>query len=157
MPRLVPVNVTEQHRLRSGREQAACRELVIEARHGHTVLGDAAEHRAEDETGVIQVICWKSIREKQRKELMSSRLLEVHGTWQSQGERGGIPGRALRRVVRRRDGLIHLAHAAIVHSDRDLHCLRQREFAVLPRIAQGEGLTHQSAASCGPRLAKRLR
>ena len=39
----------------------------------------------EDETGVVQVICWKSIREKQRKELLNSQLLEVHGTWQRQG------------------------------------------------------------------------
>ena len=48
----------------------------------------------EDETGVIQVICWKSIREKQRKELLNSRLLEVHGTWQREGEmRSLIAGR----------------------------------------------------------------
>ena len=48
----------------------------------------------EDETGVVQVICWKSIREKQRKELMNSRLLEVHGTWQREGEmRSLIAGR----------------------------------------------------------------
>ncbi|MEO7337886.1 MAG: OB-fold nucleic acid binding domain-containing protein, partial [Caldimonas sp.] len=40
----------------------------------------------EDETGTVQVICWKSIREKQRKELLNSRLLEVHGTWQREGE-----------------------------------------------------------------------
>ena len=48
----------------------------------------------EDETGVVQVICWKSIREKQRKELLNSRLLEVHGTWQREGEmRSLIAGR----------------------------------------------------------------
>ena len=48
----------------------------------------------EDETGVVQVICWKSIREKQRNELMNSRLLEVHGTWQREGEmRSLIAGR----------------------------------------------------------------
>lgn len=48
----------------------------------------------EDETGVVQVICWKSIRERQRKELLNSRLLEVHGTWQREGEmRSLIAGR----------------------------------------------------------------
>jgi error-prone DNA polymerase len=48
----------------------------------------------EDETGVVQVICWKSIREQQRKELLNSRLLEVHGTWQREGEmRSLIAGR----------------------------------------------------------------
>jgi error-prone DNA polymerase len=36
----------------------------------------------EDETGVVQVICWKSLRIAQRKELLRSRLLVIHGTWQ---------------------------------------------------------------------------
>jgi error-prone DNA polymerase len=40
----------------------------------------------EDETGVVQVICWKSLRDAQRKELLKSRLLEVHGTWQREGD-----------------------------------------------------------------------
>jgi len=40
----------------------------------------------EDETGVVQVICWKSIREAQRRELLQSRLLAVHGKWQREGE-----------------------------------------------------------------------
>jgi error-prone DNA polymerase len=40
----------------------------------------------EDETGVVQVICWKSLRDAQRKELLRSRLLLVHGTWQREGE-----------------------------------------------------------------------
>ena len=39
----------------------------------------------EDETGVVQVICWKSLRERQRRELLKARLLAVHGTWQRQG------------------------------------------------------------------------
>jgi error-prone DNA polymerase len=40
----------------------------------------------EDETGVVQVICWKSLRERQRKELLRSRLLAVYGTWQRDGD-----------------------------------------------------------------------
>lgn len=36
----------------------------------------------EDETGVVQVICWKSLRDAQRKELLRSRLMLVHGVWQ---------------------------------------------------------------------------
>ena len=32
----------------------------------------------EDETGVVQVIVWKSLRERQRPEVLRSRLLEVH-------------------------------------------------------------------------------
>jgi error-prone DNA polymerase len=40
----------------------------------------------EDETGVVQVICWKRIRENQRAPLLQSRLMGVHGTWQREGE-----------------------------------------------------------------------
>ena len=40
----------------------------------------------EDETGVVQVICWRSLRDAQRQTLLKSRLLAVHGTWQREGE-----------------------------------------------------------------------
>ena len=40
----------------------------------------------EDETGVVQVICWKSMRDAQRKELLRSRLLLVHGVWHREGD-----------------------------------------------------------------------
>jgi error-prone DNA polymerase len=48
----------------------------------------------EDETGVVQVICWKSLRDLQRKELLRSRLLAVYGKWQREGEaRNLVAGR----------------------------------------------------------------
>jgi error-prone DNA polymerase len=40
----------------------------------------------EDETGVVQVIVWKALRERQRSELTRSRLMAVHGVWQREGE-----------------------------------------------------------------------
>ena len=40
----------------------------------------------EDEHGTIQVIVWKSIREKQRRELLESRLIGVSGNWQVVGK-----------------------------------------------------------------------
>ena len=40
----------------------------------------------EDETGVVQVIVWKSLREKQRPEVLRARLLAVYGTWQREGD-----------------------------------------------------------------------
>jgi error-prone DNA polymerase len=40
----------------------------------------------EDETGTVQVIVWPSVKEQQRKELLRSRLLAVHGKWQRQGD-----------------------------------------------------------------------
>ncbi|WBY01506.1 error-prone DNA polymerase [Ramlibacter tataouinensis] len=36
----------------------------------------------EDETGPVNVIVWKGVREQQREPLMHARLLAVHGTWQ---------------------------------------------------------------------------
>jgi error-prone DNA polymerase len=48
----------------------------------------------EDETGVVQVICWKSLRDAQRTVLLGARLLAVHGTWQREGDvRNLIAGR----------------------------------------------------------------
>ena len=40
----------------------------------------------EDETGVVQVIVWKHLRERQRSVLTQSRLLAVYGVWQREGE-----------------------------------------------------------------------
>jgi error-prone DNA polymerase len=40
----------------------------------------------EDETGVVQVIVWKALRERQSRALGRSRLLAVHGVWQREGE-----------------------------------------------------------------------
>ena len=43
----------------------------------------------EDETGPVNVIVWKSLREQQRDELLKSRLLAVDGTWQRDVDSGG--------------------------------------------------------------------
>ncbi|MEO6321612.1 MAG: error-prone DNA polymerase [Polaromonas sp.] len=40
----------------------------------------------EDEDGAVQVIVWKSLRERQRQVLLSARLLGVHGVWQRESE-----------------------------------------------------------------------
>ncbi|WP_070401047.1 error-prone DNA polymerase [Hydrogenophaga sp. PML113] len=39
----------------------------------------------EDETGAVQVIVWRHVRERQRAELLHARLLAVHGVWQREG------------------------------------------------------------------------
>jgi len=44
----------------------------------------------EDETGSINVIVWKSLKEKQRAELLRARLLAVYGVWQRDMESGGL-------------------------------------------------------------------
>jgi len=43
----------------------------------------------EDETGCVNVIVWKALKEKQRAELLHAKLLAVHGTWQRDEGSGG--------------------------------------------------------------------
>jgi error-prone DNA polymerase len=43
----------------------------------------------EDETGSVNVIVWKSLRDKQRSELLHARLMAVYGVWQRDAESGG--------------------------------------------------------------------
>ncbi len=43
----------------------------------------------EDETGHVNVIVWKAVREKFRHALYQARLLAVHGVWQRDDESGG--------------------------------------------------------------------
>jgi error-prone DNA polymerase len=38
----------------------------------------------------VQVICWKSLRERQRSVLLHARLLAVRGRWQREGEVGHL-------------------------------------------------------------------
>ncbi len=40
----------------------------------------------EDETGVINIITWKSIQESNRQSLLNARMLTVHGAWQRHGK-----------------------------------------------------------------------
>lgn len=49
----------------------------------------------EDETGTVQVIVWPSVKELQRKVLLSSRLLAVQGIWQRQGNACSLIARKL--------------------------------------------------------------
>jgi error-prone DNA polymerase len=43
----------------------------------------------EDETGPVNVIVWKSLREQQRDHLLKARLLAVDGIWQRDVDSGG--------------------------------------------------------------------
>ena len=43
----------------------------------------------EDETGSVNVIVWKAVRERFRQEVYRSRLLMVYGEWQRDEESGG--------------------------------------------------------------------
>jgi error-prone DNA polymerase len=43
----------------------------------------------EDETGTVNIIVWKALRERQRSELIHAKLLAVYGVWQRDVDSGG--------------------------------------------------------------------
>ncbi len=43
----------------------------------------------EDETGTVNIIVWKALRERQRSELLHAKLLAVYGVWQRDVDSGG--------------------------------------------------------------------
>jgi error-prone DNA polymerase len=49
----------------------------------------------EDETGSVQVIVWRSVRDEQREVLLKARLLAVYGTWQKEETGNLIAGRLI--------------------------------------------------------------
>jgi error-prone DNA polymerase len=52
----------------------------------------------EDETGSVNVIVWKTVKERFRQEVYQSRLLAVYGVWQRDEESGG----EVRHVIAKR-------------------------------------------------------
>jgi error-prone DNA polymerase len=68
------------HPLPSGRKVATCG-IVTMRQQPQTAKG-VVFVTLEDEAGNINVIVWKALREKQRTELLRSRLMAVYGDWQ---------------------------------------------------------------------------
>ena len=76
----------------------------------------------EDETGSINVIVWKSLRESQRAEVMHARLLAVYGVWQRSEEEGTAKGYgAVRNLVARRLEDLTPLLGRLGTSSRDFH------------------------------------
>ena len=71
----------------------------------------------EDETGSVNVIVWKSVREQFRHTVYQARLMAVYGIWQRDEESGG----EVRHVVAKR--LVDLTHllGALSTTSRDFH------------------------------------
>ena len=72
------------HDLPSGKLVRACG--IVTARQQPSTAKGVVFITLEDETGSVNVIVWKSVREKQRAQVLKSRLLAVYGQWQRQGE-----------------------------------------------------------------------
>jgi error-prone DNA polymerase len=67
----------------------------------------------EDETGVINVVVWRDLGERQRRELLASRLLAVYGVLERQGEVAHLIAGHLKDMS-------HLLGDLVTHS-RDFH------------------------------------
>ncbi len=71
-------------RYRDGQLARACG--IVTVRQQPSTSNGVVFVTLEDETGVVNIIVWRSVRERQRAALMRARLLAVYGTWQRQGD-----------------------------------------------------------------------
>lgn len=74
----------ELHDLEDGKLARACG--IVTVRQQPSTAKGVVFVTLEDETGVVNVIVWKSVRERLREPLLRARLLAVYGKWQCQGE-----------------------------------------------------------------------
>ena len=84
LKRLRVVTAAELRRLPHGKPTRAAG-LVIGRQHPDTTSG-VTFVTLEDETGHINIIVWRALADKQRRELLTSRLLTVHGTLEKEGD-----------------------------------------------------------------------
>jgi error-prone DNA polymerase len=102
-PRLAALRLLSADQLNAlphGRQVAACG--IVTVRQQPQTAKGTIFITLEDETGPVNVIVWKSLRETQRAEVLHARLLAVHGVWQ-RSEEGGQKGYgAVRNLVAQR-------------------------------------------------------
>jgi error-prone DNA polymerase len=85
--------VQQLHQRRDGQRVSACGLVTVRQRPG-TASG-VMFMTLEDETGSFNVIVWPKLLITQRKELLRSQLLTVHGVWQ---DREGVQNLVAQRV-----------------------------------------------------------
>jgi error-prone DNA polymerase len=97
--------------LRDGSLVRACG--IVTLRQQPTTANGVVFVSREDEDGAVQVIVWKDLRERQRRELMSAKLMGVYGVWQREG--------AVRNLIAKR--LVDLTHllGRLAAPSRDFH------------------------------------
>jgi error-prone DNA polymerase len=87
LARMKLLNAGELHDLPSGSRVAACG--IVTVRQQPQTANGTIFVTLEDETGPVNVIVWRHVREAQRDALLRSRLLAVWGKWQRDEEGGG--------------------------------------------------------------------
>jgi error-prone DNA polymerase len=99
----------------SGRLARACGIVTVRQQPG-TASG-VVFVTLEDETGTVNVIVWRALRERQRHELTRSRLLAVYGVWQRDDDTGGQVRHLVARRLKDLTPLLGQLHT----SSRDFH------------------------------------
>ncbi len=99
----------------SGRLVRACG--IVTTRQQPQTANGVVFVTLEDETGSVNVIVWRAVKEQFRHEIYQSRLLAVYGVWQRDEETGG----EVRHVVAKR--LVDMTHllGELTTSSRDFH------------------------------------
>jgi error-prone DNA polymerase len=77
-------SAAQLHNLPSGKLARACG--LVTMRQQPASAKGVVFVTLEDETGTVNVIVWKSVKEKHRQALLRSKLLAVYGQWQCEGE-----------------------------------------------------------------------
>ena len=109
------LTAAQMHDYPSGRLVRACG-IVTMRQRPQTAKG-VVFVTLEDETGSVNVIVWRAVKEQFRHEVYQSRLLAVYGVWQRDEESGG----EVRHVIAKR--LVDLTHllGALATTSRDFH------------------------------------
>jgi len=87
LSKLKYLSAAQLHALPHGRLVRACGLVTMRQSPG-TAKG-VTFLTLEDESGFVNVIVWKALKERQRAELLHARLLAVHGSWQRDVDSGG--------------------------------------------------------------------
>ena len=87
LARLKLLSASELHDLPHNRRVGACG--IVTVRQQPQTANGTIFVTLEDETGPVNVIVWKHVREQQRDALLHSKLMAVRGVWQRDVESGG--------------------------------------------------------------------
>jgi error-prone DNA polymerase len=87
LERMKLLSATQLHDLPHNRRVGACG--IVTVRQQPQTANGTIFVTLEDETGPVNVIVWKHVREKQRDALLHSRLMAVRGVWQRDVDSGG--------------------------------------------------------------------
>jgi error-prone DNA polymerase len=98
LARMKLLNAEQLHHLPSGTPVAACG--IVTTRQQPGTANGTIFVTLEDETGPVNVIVWRHVREHQREALLKSRLLAVWGTWQRDEDSGGEVRHLIARQMR---------------------------------------------------------